>query len=515
MLTYDDARKHAADMVKVTAKRYMPPWLPEPGYGEFAEPRLLSTQQIDTLRRWADGGMPEGEPTALPPIPQWTEGWQLGRPDLVVTMPVAFTLPADGPDVYRNFTIPVPLDRARYVRAVEFQPGNPRIVHHAFLRFDKTSQSRKLDEQDQEPGFSGMHTPSSALSPDSQFLSWQPGKVPSPAPPGLSWPLGRGTELVLQLHLKPAGKPEQIQAAVGFYFTDQAPSRIPYKIRLTSFDIDIPVGATNHLVKDAFTLPVDVEVLGVLPHAHLLGRRLHGFATLPDGARRELLLIQEWDFNWQGDYRYAAPVALPKGTTLAMAFSYDNSTGNPRNPNHPPRRVRYGLGSADEMAELWLLVVLKNTQDLDLLAEHEKARVAREAVAYNSYLLRLNPQNAKAHADIGKALILVGRDREGEAHLREALGIQPDFDEAHYWLGIYFRRRDNAPAAIKEFEAVVRANPDHAKAHGNLGLIFLEQGLLDRAEGYFRAALRLDPEDEIAKESLAEIAQRKGGAKQK
>src|SRR5262249_27335190 len=168
---------------------------------------------------------------------EFTDGWQLGPPDLVIQMPQPYTLGAEGRDVYRNFVIPIPVPARRYVRGVEFHPGNWRIVHHAFLRIDRTRESRRMDEKDPEPGFSGIHTPISAQSPEGHFLSWQPGKVPSLDSEGFAWVLETNMDLVLQLHMQSTGKPESIQASIGFYFTDQAPRYTPFKIGLISQSI--------------------------------------------------------------------------------------------------------------------------------------------------------------------------------------------------------------------------------------------------------------------------------------
>src|SRR5207249_916114 len=196
------------------------------------------------------------------------------KPDLVVTLPQSYTLPAEGKDLYRNFVVPIPIASSRYVPAVEFQPGLPRGVHHAFMRFDRTRQSRHLDEQDSEPGFPGMDTPATAFSPASQFLSWQPGKMPSFGSDGASWALDTNVDLVLQLHMQPTGKPELVRPSVGFYFTDRPPSRIFFKVRLVSLAIDIPAGETNYVAQDEYVLPVDAEALGVLPHAHYLCKEM-------------------------------------------------------------------------------------------------------------------------------------------------------------------------------------------------------------------------------------------------
>src|SRR5262249_31118258 len=157
-----------------------------------------------------------------PPLPQWSGDWQLGRPDLIVTLPRPYTLAAQGRDVYRNFVVPIPVSRTRYVKGVEFRPGNPKVVHHAFVKVDTTGQSRRLDEQDAEVGFGGMNSP--ARMPGGHFLGWQPGRVAAFLPDGLAWRLDPGTDLIMEMHMNPSGKPEQVQASVGLYFTDQPPT---------------------------------------------------------------------------------------------------------------------------------------------------------------------------------------------------------------------------------------------------------------------------------------------------
>ena len=186
----------------------MPPWLPEPGIVEYAEERILSVDELGLLRQWADEGATEGNAADLPPLPQWTEGWQLGVPDLVIKMTEPFTLSAEGKDVYRNFAIPIPLSTGPYVEAVEFRPGNPKVVHHAAMRIDRTRYSRQLDEREAGPGFGGMNLPETTEVPSGHFLNWQPGKLPYRAPLGLGWRLEPETDFVVQLHLHPAGKPK-------------------------------------------------------------------------------------------------------------------------------------------------------------------------------------------------------------------------------------------------------------------------------------------------------------------
>jgi Tfp pilus assembly protein PilF len=321
--------------------------------------------------------------------------------------------------------------------------------------------------------------------------------------------------LLLQTHLQPTGKPERLQASVGFYFTDRAPTNTPFKIGLRSYDIAIPAGKSDYVLQDRYVLPVDVEALAVLPHAHYLAKQLAGFALLPDGRKRWLFLIKNWDFNWQGDYRYVQPLLLPKGSTLVMEYTYDNSTNNVRNPSHPPRRVEYGLSSTDEMGELWLQVLAHRTNDLAVLAKDYGERVFRDAIAYNEYLLRLNTNDVMAHVELGKVKTAQGKPAEALKHLRTAARLQPDNEEAHYFLGLLYQRQNKPTYARSEFEQTLRLNPENFKAHTYLGLAFLDLGDLDRAEQHFRNALRLQPGDEVAQSNLDLVGRARAEQKKK
>lgn len=511
LVSYAEAKRRTTEIADVTRRRIMPPWLPEPGCGDFVGDRSLSAGEIALLQQWAEEGSLEGTNSKAPPTPKWNDDWQLGKPDLIVTLPEPYTLDADGKDVYRNFVIPIPVSGRRYVRAVELRPGNAQAVHHAFMFIDPTRESLRLDEKDPQPGFPGLHVPATAQSPAGQFLSWQPGKLHTTDTSELSWPLERDSSLILQMHLRPTGKPEIVQPSVGFYFTDRPPARVPVKFGLWSYDIDIPAGATNHIVRDTYTLPADVDVLRILPHAHYLARQMVGTATLPDGTTKCLFRIGHWDFNWQGDYTYKQPVFLPRGSVISMEFTYDNSTNNVRNPHQPPQRVRYGVNSTDEMAELWLQVLPRRAEDITLLEKENQPRVYNAAASYNRYLIGLDPNNGKAHGELGKALLFLKQPAESFRHLQTAIRLRPDSDEPHYFLGLLYRTQRQLNEARNEFQIAVRLNPENAKAHGNLGLVLMDQGELDAAAVAFESALRLNPDDRIARESLDQIVRARRG----
>ena len=337
LLTYQDAAKRAKQIATVTASRFMPPWKAEPGYGSFQNERRLTDEQIATLRDWAANGAPEGDPEAKPTPPEFVDGWRAGQPDRVFTLPEKFSLAADGPDQYRCFVIPMNLDHDVYVKAFEFRPENRRVVHHAIVYSDPTGASRKLAPNGGSyPCFGGP-----GFSPTGLVGGWAPGGSPNVPAKGMDLVVAKGTDLVLQIHYHPSGKPEQDQSSLGMTF-GEAPTIGRGLVLVSTSSIDIPAGESHYVVKTGITIPQDVEVMSITPHAHYLAKDMKIDARLPDGSVTHMIWIKNWDFNWQGNYRYSQPVKLPKGTRVELEYTYDNSAANPRNPSNPPVRVHFG-----------------------------------------------------------------------------------------------------------------------------------------------------------------------------
>ncbi|HEY1337777.1 MAG TPA: hypothetical protein VGF59_09720 [Bryobacteraceae bacterium] len=362
LLTYADAAKRADLIAAVTRKRYMPPWLPSEPH--FRQERRLTDAEIETLVRWADSGAPEGNPVEAPAPPTFPGGWQLGPPDLAVEMRASFDVPPDGPDLYRCFVIPAPSPRDRWVRAIDMRPGDPRAVHHALLFQDLSGTASKRDTGSGYPCFG---TP--GFLPARGLGGWTPGAQPGQFPADIPELLHAHADLVLQVHYHPNGKPAADRTRVALYFTDRKPSRRLFDIPLGSNRIDIPPGDRAYKVTDHFTIPVDVQAVSIIPHAHYICHEMYGYAVLPDGTRRTLIRIPDWNFDWQQQYTYEKPLRLPAGTRVEMEFTYDNSAANPRNPNHPPKRVAWGPGSTDEMAGLHLEVTTVNAADDEELSQ--------------------------------------------------------------------------------------------------------------------------------------------------
>ena len=503
LLTYEEVRPHAAAIARVTEARVMPPWKPEPGYGEFVGARRLSDHQIDTIQQWARGGALEGDRTDLPRPPAFSDGWRLGQPDLVVTMGEPYMLPATGKDVLRNFVIPLPLETVRYVRGIEFRPGNNRVVHHANMRIDRTGAARRADEGDRDAGFDGLIT--AGNFPDGHFLGWTPGQLPPLVAGALAWRLDPGSDLVVQLHMQPAETPQTVQASVGFFFSADAPTRTPMMLRLGRQNIDIAPGTRDYVSEDTYVLPVDVEVHGVQPHAHFRARQIEGFATLPDGTRKWLVYIRDWDFAWQDAYRYAEAIALPRGTVLATRYTYDNSSANRRNPDRPPQRVRWGQNSTDEMGDLWIQVVPRTPEDRQLLrADFAPKVMAEDAVGYEK-MLEVDRANPRIHEAVAAIDLSLGQIDAAVGHLEEALRLNPQSVEAHYNLATALVGKGRPDEAADHFRRALQIRPDHVGAHVNLGVVLRSKQRFTEAADHLRLALQFDPRNAAAHTNLAGV----------
>jgi tetratricopeptide (TPR) repeat protein len=504
LLSFADVRQRATLIRAVTARRIMPPWKPEPGKGEFADARRLSDAEIAAIEQWIADGVPEGDPEHLAPLPTWSTDWQLGAPDVVVRMPEPFHVPADGTDVFRTFVLPVPVSQPRYVRAVEFRPDNARVVHHATLGIDRTRSSRLLDERDPEPGYAGGMVPD-ARYPEGQLLGWTPGQLAHDVAPGTAWRLEPGSDVIVQLHLQPTGRPEPLSISVGFFFTDDPPTRTPVGLRLGSETIDIPPGQRDYTVADSYVTPVDVDVIAIQPHAHNLARRMTATATLPDGSRRWLISIADWDFRWQDVYRYEQSIVLPKGTTIAMEYVYDNSADNIRNPRHPPGRVVWGQNTTDEMGDLWVQIVSRTAGDYPSLNADVQRKQNTEDLAAYTKLLQADPTNPLRH-DAVASLYLVTRQLDAAIdHFRQSLALNPRSASTQYNLGYALALQGRRDAAMESFRAALQVDPDYASAHNNLAAMLQLAGRADEAVEHYRRAVTLRPDNVEARANFGQL----------
>lgn len=494
LITYDDVRNRAKQLVEVTQSRYMPPFLPDASLTRFRNARHLHDNQLTMLARWADQGCPEGPLSDMPPVPTFTSDWQLGEPDLVVAMDAEYTLPPEGDNVFRQFVVPVPNDRLKYVRGFEFRSTNPRIVHHARFLFDATNQSRVLDEADPEPGFAiGMGTGASR-DPEGHWLGWTPGKQPVLREEKYAWPLEPNVDLIIELHMLPTGKPEPIKCEFGFYYSDKPPTDLPVIIRMGPTTIDIPPGEKKYVHAEQFQVPVDLDLLNVYPHAHLLAKSMKSYATLPGGKRICLIKIDEWDFNWQDEYQFAEPIRLPRGTVIDMEFVYDNSTDNVRNPYSPPRRILQGSETFDEMGDLWFQMVPVESRMRPVLAD---AVYRREAiwVIREAKMLADEKPTAKTLCNYG---IILQTNRQPEAALkfmRRALKMDPESPVVLNNVAVVEMALGNYPEAARLLKKTLSIQPGSPDAMKNLGMVRLEQKRFREAIPWLRKTLKIAPND--------------------
>jgi tetratricopeptide (TPR) repeat protein len=535
LLSYKDAKSHARQIAAVTQSRFMPPWLPEPGEFKFADELRLSDAQIAAIARWVEQGAVEGAPSDVPHSPEFAAGWQMGIPDLVIKAEKSYQLPASGGDQYWNFIFRTPVNKTRWLKAIEIRPGDKRVVHHANVLVDRMESARS-QESSPGAGFGGMEIKieSEAFDPDSHFLFWKPGTAPYTEPDGMALRLDAGTDLVLNIHLQPSGKAEWVQPSLGLYFTEQAATRFPMLLQLENDrKLDIPPGEKNFLVTDEFTLPEDVQLLAIYPHAHYVGKDLQAFAKLPEGTQKSLIHIPAWDLNWQAVFRYEAPVELPAGTVISMRYRYDNSDENIRNPNMPPKRVVGGNRASDEMAHLWLQVLPPS----NLGDTGDPRRILQEAMARHN--VDKNPSDFEAHYNLGAMLQgrgdLTGAEKQyalalsirpGDAtvnnaiaganlaaghpdaavtYLQTALRSRPDYFDARYNLGTALAMQNNFAAAVDEFRAAVLLNPQDANAEANLGAAFAELRNWKEARIHLEKALAIDPALANARDNLEQV----------
>jgi Flp pilus assembly protein TadD/mono/diheme cytochrome c family protein len=538
LLTYEDARRWGSQMAAVTSSRYMPPWLPEHGYGDFADERRLTNDEIALIARWVQTGMAQGDPSASPPVPTYHETWQYGTPDLILTVQQPFALAASGTDVFRNFVLPYPLKQRHYIRAMEIRPAAPQIVHHANILIDRTASFRRAHPAEWKAGVPGMELEvdtGNEFDPDSNFLFWKPDTPVLVEPEGMPWRLDPGNDLILNMHLKPSGKPELAAAQIGLYFTDQPPTKKPMLLQLEHDDaLDIPPGARNFVVEDSLRLPVDVEVLGIYPHAHYLGKRLEAWATLPDQQKKSLILIPSWDIDRQSVYRYRSPVFLPKGSVVHMRYVYDNSSDNPHNPHAPPVRVKAGNRSEDEMAHLWLQVLPVNTPnkgpDPRLLLEEAWMRnwlskdpndiiplynlasalagqgKYQDAIVAYRHALALHPGDERTLNELGAALENSGDWQQAQKVFKQDVASHPETCNARFNLARSDLKHDQASAAEEQFRTMLAQCPADAAVHSGLGVARESDGQVEAAEAEFHAALQIDPQDFTALQNLGSLA---------
>jgi hypothetical protein len=371
--TFDQARKRADDIAAVVEDRAMPPWKAARNVGvKFKHDRSLSQDEIATISAWASSGAAEGDPDLLPPAPKFAEDWTMaGGPDLAIDIGTDFAVPASGEDIYRCFVVPTNLAKDSYVSGIEYKPGNRRVVHHVVAYVDTRGEARKKDAAEPGPGYSCFNGP--GVEVHSDWGGWSPGSQPTQFEDGMGCSLPKGADVIIQVHYHPSGKPEVDRTRIGLRFARQPVRQILHRNSALNMEMKLPAGESNIEVQATWPVPLDLVAHAVKPHMHLLGKDMLMTVIFPDGRAQDLIRIDDWDFNWQYTYEFEKPMDLPKGSVVKVLAHFDNSATNPRNPNKPPREVRWGEATVDEMC-IGFIWVTKKGQDMSRSGERDDLR---------------------------------------------------------------------------------------------------------------------------------------------
>src|SRR5215471_4413046 len=357
LLTYEDARPYAKDILEEVGEGHMPPWHADAPPGTFENERRLSDVDKKTLLDWAANGAPKGDDTDLPPAPHYTDGWAIGTPDLVLEMQEDFKVAAEGTVPYQYFYIPTNFTEPKYVQAIEARPGNREVVHHILVNYlakpdlTRTPVLRMNQEWQRPPEpVIGEHAPKRDRdTPTRLIATYAPGTRPQIFRPGTALRLEPGGVIELQMHYTANGKTAASdRTKIGIVFSKD-PS--PREIRATAFyngTLVIPAGSSNTSVPGEVTFAQDALVYGLLPHTHLRGKAWEYTLLLPDGTSKTILSVSKYDFNWQTYYMFTDPLQVPKGAKIVSTAWYDNSPGNKHNPN-PKADVLWGDQTWEEM----------------------------------------------------------------------------------------------------------------------------------------------------------------------
>src|SRR5215813_11872780 len=387
VLSYKDVRPWAKSIREKVVSREMPPWHADPNHGEWLNDRRLTQRQIDTIIAWVDGGAEEGNPKDLPPAPKFTDAWEIGKPDMVLTMPEEFSLPASGADDYIYFRVPTNFTEDKWVQAVEFRPGNKRVVHHAVILLETPSmhnaakasaRSRGLDEQkaptlfealpgnmfrvdgtvrrvkDDAPvmddGCSAPGGGGIGGSPGNMLLGvYAPGRNADVWPAGTAKRIQAGSNLIFQMHYaKTTGKPEKDRTSIAFVFAKQPVTKVVETMTVVNSLFAIPPGAENHEATACYNVQREIQFVNYFPHMHVRGKDMRYEVVYPDGRRETLLWVEKYNFNWQTLYALKNPLPVPKGSRFVVTAHFDNSAKNKYNPD-PTKAVRFGEPTYDEM----------------------------------------------------------------------------------------------------------------------------------------------------------------------
>jgi|HubBroStandDraft_6_1064221.scaffolds.fasta_scaffold136193_1 hypothetical protein len=347
LLTYKDARPWARSIKDKVANRVMPPWLADPAYGHFSNDRRLSQKQIDTIVAWVDAGAPEGNQKDLPPLPRFTEGWTIGEPDAVVSLPEEIPVPAEGTIPYMYITVPTHFAEDKWVQAAEIRAGNRSVVHHVIVFVQEPD-----GKTDAAVDSSAKGKTQAREGHGYKLVGFAPGEQPKTFPDGMAKLVKAGSNFIFQLHYTTNGQAAKDKSYVGLIFAKQPVRKNVETGTATNAKFVIPAGDSSYEVKSSWTAKEDVRILDLMPHMHFRGKDFTYTAVYPDGTSEVVLKVPHYDFNWQLVYNLNKPILLPKGSRLDCVAHFDNSASNKYNPD-PTKEVRWGDQTWEEMMIGW------------------------------------------------------------------------------------------------------------------------------------------------------------------
>ena len=388
LLTYEDARPWAKAIREAVLSRQMPPWHADPHYGQFSNDRRLTETEIETIKAWVDGGAKPGDLTDLPPAPQFTDGWRIGKPDAVIPIPKTYVVKANSVDAYLYFTVPTNFKEDTWVTAVELKPENRRVVHHAHVFLQEPPKPKAAGEADGEESkkdnftiedgqvhhinpampvlddgcssADGGNWPGKHPNENQTMLgSYLPGKDPDIFPEGYARLIPAGSSLGFQIHYNSHSikADETDRTSVGLVFAKEPPKQRLRRVDISNYLFRIPAADPDHEVTACYVFPKDAELMSYTAHMHLRGKDMKFEAVHPDGRRETLFSVPKYDFNWQTEYLLQQHVIIEKGTKIIITAHFDNSPNNKYNPD-PSKAIRWGEPSTEEMMDGWFEFIL-------------------------------------------------------------------------------------------------------------------------------------------------------------
>jgi hypothetical protein len=375
MLTYKDTRPWASSIKEAVSLHKMPPWFADPHYGKFANDRTMPQHDIDTLLAWVAAGAPEGNPKDIPKPLNFVTGWNIGKPDLTVSMPAKFEIPATGTIDYQYLLVPLNLTEDKWIKGAEVRPGNRALVHHV-IAFVRPKGSKWM--KDAQPGVPYVPKKGEEAGDNEFLVGYAPGVPASVLPEGQAKLIKAGSDIILQLHYTANGKAGSDQSSIGLVYATSPVKQRVYTIAAQNNKFVIPPGDPNYEVKSSFEFGEETHVTSLLPHMHLRGKDFLFKAIYPTGESQVLLNVPHYDFGWQLNYVPAQDIVMPKGSKIECVAHYDNSANNPSNPD-ATKEVRYGDQSWEEMMFGFFDVAIDANKDLKSIMPQRKPGLADKA----------------------------------------------------------------------------------------------------------------------------------------